>query len=119
MRLAPPGGALSAGAACAVPGAGVRLGMLLDAAAGGASRASENWLPELKPLETDQGVLCHEGITEDTHGSTGKPATARNQIKWRVAAEARRQHRHTPAAAARTTTLLSIASRNSGARREF
>src|SRR5947207_1788879 len=49
----------------------------------------------------------------------GKQATARNQIRCRVAAEARRQQRQTPPVSARMAKLLIDASRNAAVKLEF
>ena len=73
---------------------------------------SEIWLPELKPVETDQSGRCQERGKQASNSKHGKLATARNQIQCRVAAAARGKRKHKPAATTRTTRLLSHASRN-------
>jgi hypothetical protein len=85
---------------CPVPPPGARLSV------------SEIWLPELMSLETDQSGLCQDCGRHESNSKHGKLATARNQTQWRVAAAARGKSRHKPAATARTTRLLSQASKN-------
>jgi hypothetical protein len=73
---------------------------------------SETWLPELNPVETDQSGWCQERGRQASNSKQGKLTTARNQIQCRVAAAARGKRKHKPAATAKTTRLLSQASRN-------
>lgn len=73
---------------------------------------SENSLPELKPVETDQSGLCHERGTPASSSRHGKLAIATSQTQCRVAAAARRSSQHKPPATASTARLLSHASKN-------
>jgi hypothetical protein len=73
---------------------------------------SENSLPELTSVETDQSGLCQEFGRQESNSKQGTLATARNQIQWRVAAVARGKTPHKPAATARMARLLGQASKN-------
>src|SRR5215469_9036260 len=91
----------------------LRLGDLV----GVSSSESDIWLPETNSLETDQNWWCAVGRTCGSKGSNGKLASARNQMRWRVAAAARRHTRQTPPANPRTTKLFSSASNQAAANR--
>src|ERR1035441_847404 len=73
---------------------------------------SEIWLPELKSVETAQSGWCQECGRQASNSKQGRLATARNQIRWRVAAAARGKSQHKPAATVSTATLLSQASKS-------
>src|SRR6476659_140795 len=87
--------------------AGSGLLMAVADLTGASSNDNEIWLPEVIPLETDQSGRCDEGNRDERNGSKGRLISAKNQIRCRVAAAARRQTRHNPPAKASTTKLFS------------
>jgi hypothetical protein len=99
-------------AAATVPAGGTGAMEFTAPRAGARFSVSENSLPELTPVETDQSGLCQECGRQASNSKQGTLATARNQIQWRVAAAARGRSKHKPAATARMATLLGQASKN-------
>src|SRR5262245_19453485 len=79
---------------------------------GASSSEREISFPAVLSADTAQTGFFHDGNSDDSSGTNGNAATARNQIKCRADADPRRNTMHKPRAAARTTRLLIAVSRN-------